>query len=248
MEFNRLSPQYFQMSSLLEKMIGLLGSMCITKTVIETREGEPFPMLDTLTIEDLRKKTAFHFRKSYESFMETAAFLQCSRKALDLSIRWAVLDRRLQATAEKIEAIKAGKVKADLSDKSEPAKDQADLIEEQEPREETAAPLSPCGHALPIDKAAVRAAGTISADPAGTAPVPEGPEVMAETGDQADIQPESCDEIPEEEEEEEEEENVPYVSDELIRRMSEYFSRREALEREQQQYDAAVSHGTGPPG
>ena len=237
-EYNRHSPQYYQMASQLEKLLGQLGSLCITKAVIEQREGKPFTTLNSLTIDWLRKKTAFHFRKCYESFMESAEVLSYNANALNLSIRWAVLDRRLQATAEKIEAIKAGKVKVDLSDKAEAVKKQAYPTGETAAEQEKAAPLSPKGTAFPVDKAAVRAAGgqpvsapAAEAEPAADhaeTPAPMGPEEIPEAEEA-----ESLEEVLSDFTDDElldfirEEELYHDVSDELISQMWEYYKSRQ---------------------
>ncbi len=78
-----------------------------------------------------------------------------SYAAFDLSVRWALLDRRLEATAEKIEKIKAGKISIDLSEKRPSAEPQA---EGSDNKEQKAAALPVKGPALPVDKATVRKA------------------------------------------------------------------------------------------
>lgn len=117
-QVNRHSPLYYQMSSQLEKLLNQLGSACITKAVLE-QQGQEFHFLDRLTIDSLREKTAFNFRKCYASYMESITTLNYNAEALGLSIRWAALDKRLIATVEKIELIKAGKVKVEVKNPAE---------------------------------------------------------------------------------------------------------------------------------
>ena len=114
--YNRHSPTYMLLSDYLEKNIRQLGSCCITKAVIEHEEGEKFGFLSDLTIKRLRKIIGFNFRKCYQSFMESQTLGHYNAATLNLSVRWAALDKRLIATAEKIEKINAGKVKVDLSE------------------------------------------------------------------------------------------------------------------------------------
>ena len=117
---NRHSPLYIRMCSQMEKLIAQLGSCCITKAVIEHEEGEKFGFLTDLTIKRLRKIAGFNFRKCYQSFMESQMLGHFNAATLNLSVRWAALDKRLIATAEKIEKINAGKLKVDLSESKEP--------------------------------------------------------------------------------------------------------------------------------
>ncbi|MBQ6342469.1 MAG: hypothetical protein IJI41_05045 [Anaerolineaceae bacterium] len=123
-EINRHSPLYFQMCAQLEKLISQLGSVCITKAVKEQQEGETFKLLERLTIQRLREMTAFNFRKCYQSFLESQAALVYNASALGFSIRWSALDKRLLATEEKIEKIKTGKLKIDISAPQEKLADQ----------------------------------------------------------------------------------------------------------------------------
>lgn len=123
-EINRHSPLYFQMCAQLEKLISQLGSVCITKAVKEQQEGDTFKLLERLTVQRLREMTAFNFRKCYKSFLESQAALVYNASALGFSIRWSALDKRLLATEEKIEKIKAGKLKIDITSPQEKPADQ----------------------------------------------------------------------------------------------------------------------------
>ena len=166
-EFNRHSPLFYQMSSDLEKIVSQLGSACITKAVIQMQGESSVDMdelLGSLTIDKLRGWAAFNFRKCYASFMESIADVFYNKTAMNLSIRWAALDKRLIATAEKIEQIKAGKIKIDLKPKTQELEQEQQAeqasSEAAEPTEnKPAAALSGTGRALPIDKGMVRQAG-----------------------------------------------------------------------------------------
>ena len=161
-EFNRHSPLFYQMSSDLEKIVSQLGSACITKAVIQMQGESSVDMdelLDSLTIDKLRGWAAFNFRKCYASFMESIADVFYNKTAMNLSIRWAALDKRLIATAEKIEQIKAGKIKIDLKSKTQEPQPEQDSSEAAEPTEnKPAAALSGNGRAFPIDKSMVQQA------------------------------------------------------------------------------------------
>ncbi len=192
---NRHSPMYHKLSARLEKLISYLGSCCITKAVME-QPGETFRLLNILTTDWLRGMAAFILRKCYAAFMECRAEGRCSYAAFDLSVRWELLDRRLEATAEKIEKIKAGKISIDLSEKRPSAEPQA---ERSENKEQHAAALPVKGTALPVDKAAVRKIleGQAEEEPE-PADVPGN--VMAETEVSGEQETEQVD-IPDEEEE-----------------------------------------------
>ena len=157
-EVNRHSPLYYSMSSQLEKLLKELGSICVTKAVLE-QQGQEFPLLDGLTIESLREKTAFNYRKCYSSFMESMTGWRCNVSALSLSLRWAVLDKRLLATAEKIEQIKAGKVKIDLKDPAalpQKNEDTAKEASQEQEADDTAPSLAPKHRAFSVDKETLR--------------------------------------------------------------------------------------------
>ena len=207
-ELNRHSPLFYSLSSQLEKLFTQLGSACITKALIEQQEGQKFRLLQGLTVEWLRERVAFNFRKCYSSFMESDACFHHNAQALALSLRWSALDKRLLATAEKINKIKAGELTVDLTDKAETLKDHAESMQGQpEAKKESTAPLSPDGRALPIDKSAVREALGAEAvlehpeaetqpsesRPAAVAELPE-PEAAAEM---SDSQPAAVAELPE---------------------------------------------------
>lgn len=183
-EFNRHSPLFYQMAGQLERLITQLGSACITKAVLE-QQGENSPemdqLLDSLTIDRLRRQTAFVFRKSYSSFTGSIGFLRFNKKALEISIRFSALDRRLTATAAKIEGIRSGRIKPDLSEKAKPAAAEAETARDtgSRPEETPSAPLAVNGRALPVDKNALRQAMAERARPddeQGSSPVSLTPE------------------------------------------------------------------------
>ena len=99
---NRFSPLYYQLSGQFEKLVKQLGSCCITKAVLEQQENEPFELLQDLTIDSLREMTAFNFRKCFAAFTDSRSRGKMNTAAFAFSIRWAALDKRLIATAEKI--------------------------------------------------------------------------------------------------------------------------------------------------
>ena len=99
---NRFSPLYYQLSGQFEKLVKQLGSCCITKAVLEQQENDTFELLQDLTIDSLREMTAFNFRKCFAAFTDSRSRGKMNTAAFAFSIRWAALDRRLIATAEKI--------------------------------------------------------------------------------------------------------------------------------------------------
>ena len=151
-KINRHSPLFIKMSGRFEKLVSLLGSCCITKAVME-QQGKTFRLLDSLTIDYLRGMTAFSLRKCHAAFLETRNAGCFGHTLLELSVRWAALDIRLEATGETIEKIKAGKINIGLSEIVSSAEPQKENSENKEKR---TAPLPAKGAALPIDKAAVR--------------------------------------------------------------------------------------------
>ena len=98
--------------------------------------------------------------------MESRTLNGYDPSALDLSIRWSTLDNRLKATGEKIEKIKAGKIRVDLS--GEAASDgpqnaaASEAAEGSRPGPEKA--FTPGSAALPVDRAAVRESQAQRAD------------------------------------------------------------------------------------
>ncbi len=154
---SRFSPLFPRVSGRLEKMLAQLGSCCVTKAVLEQQQGEEFRFLNALTIDSLRRIAAFNLRKCHACFMESSASGFFKPEAFDLSVRWAALDRRLEATGEKIEKIKAGKISISLSEKETPAAPRKEAAENDSARNGSV-PFTEKANAFPVDKAAVREA------------------------------------------------------------------------------------------
>ena len=185
LKLNRHSPLFIRTSGLLERLLNHLGSYCITKAVLEA-QGETFDLIDTLDIDRLREMTAANFRKCNESFMENQMIGHFNPKIFALSLRWAELDRRLEATAEKIEKIKTGKIRIDLTEKERSADPKKESAKEQT---ETNAALPEKGTALPVDKAAVR---TYEKQKSETAPAEQPDAAETETAAPTEIKPETA--------------------------------------------------------
>lgn len=266
---NRHSPLFYKMSSELEKLIGQLGSICITKAVIEQREGQSISLLENLTIEWLREKVAFNFRKCYASYMESMSYVYFNQTALSLSTRWAALDRRLLATQEKIEKIKAGLIKVDVNVIKDNAKVPADPEAEQNPHEKKDTALPTEGRALSVDKTAVRewdqqeqteSVSSIEETDIPNEDVTELPVEMAAESERISDVPVECEAadptfdepdmaeaqaVEEIAMEENDSEELPSVSEELVRRMSEYLAQQEFLKWAYPDYQYAQP--TAPP-
>ncbi|MBQ4512136.1 MAG: hypothetical protein II969_04020 [Anaerolineaceae bacterium] len=110
---NRFSEAYLDISRRLEKGIAELASCAITKTVFE-QKGFRFAGLEKLTIPLLYSMLSFHFRKCHAAvqgyaFKNHQAWLQM----LEMEMRWHNLAKRLKATEDKIQLIRAGKLNPD---------------------------------------------------------------------------------------------------------------------------------------
>ena len=175
-KLNHLSPLYAKAALRLERMIRALGSCCVTKAVLE-QEGRAFPMIEDVTVGWLRRMAAFSFRKCYAAFMDAHEAGAYNTAASDLSLRFSLLDKRLQATEEKIEKIRAGKVHVDLSVPAAPAGKAPERSGENGADAESAAvvPAFPeRAAACPVDKGALRelterSAGPLPAEDCGPA-------------------------------------------------------------------------------
>ena len=156
--FNRHSPLFYKTAGKLEKLLSQLGSVCITGAVMEQQGRLGFGPIDGLTIDVLRSKTAFIFRKSCAAFMESIRAMHFNDDALDLSIRFFALDKRLQATDEKISLVRAGRIRVDLSSKEKNPETGPVVSQGQETAEteKPAAALASAGRALPVDKTVIR--------------------------------------------------------------------------------------------
>ncbi len=110
---NRFSEAYLDISRRLEKGIAELASCAITKTVFE-QKGFRFAGLEKLTIPLLYSMLSFHFRKCHAAvqgyaFKNHQAWLQM----LEMEMRWYNLAKRLKATEDKIQLIRAGRLNPD---------------------------------------------------------------------------------------------------------------------------------------
>lgn len=226
-KLNHLSPLYAKAALRLERMIRALGSCCVTKAVLE-QEGKAFPMIEDVTVGWLRRMAAFSFRKCYAAFMDAHEAGAYNTAASDLSLRFSLLDKRLQATEEKIEKIRAGKVRVALS---EPARNSAEGAEEDGERgtgAEGAADVPAFREkaaACPVDKGALR---ELTEDCTGPVPAEdhasEGAEVPVPdsmpAGPAADPGPQSGDD----EDEFTGAENAFVSAENEIRELADYFS------------------------
>ena len=177
-KINRHSPLFFKMTGQLEKLIGQMGSCCITKAVME-QQGESPELLEDLTIDLLRRMTAFSLRKAWASFMESRAMNSYNGNALDLSIRFAALDKRLLATEEKIKKIESGEIRVDTAVK-DTAGENDQRTEEAPEKAEPIRPFSPQARALPVDRAALRGAEEQGDEKTPEKTVPAEPDVSGE--------------------------------------------------------------------
>lgn len=112
-KYNRHSPYYPKLCSHLEKDIKQLGSLCITKAVLEQKDFT-FPKLQAMTIKELYAMVSLHFRKCSQAYKDCReAGKGFDMEMLDWVCRWALLAERLKATEEKIRKIRSGKINAD---------------------------------------------------------------------------------------------------------------------------------------
>ena len=233
---NRQSPMFLKISAQFEKMLNRLGIICITKAVIEQRKENTFEFdgyLRGITINWLRGMAALNFRKCFDAFMEGRESSYYNQNAFALSIRWAALDKRLQATAEKIELIKTGKIKIDCKAGSAGNADlsgDADSSGSDMNRElssEKAASLTSKARALPVDKTVIRTLEQGSAGPGSET------EETAKPEDRSEIRAGEPSEAPYDEdfsEDHDDEETLPIVSEDPVRRESEQIHSQELIE------------------
>ena len=111
--YNRHSPYYVFLCAHLEKDIRQLGSLCVTKAVLEQKDMK-FPKLEGLTVKELYRMVSLHFRKCHTAFQELKSRGQgIDMNLMDWVCRWGMLAEKLKATEEKIQKIQSGKVSAD---------------------------------------------------------------------------------------------------------------------------------------
>ena len=112
-KYNRHSPYYLKLCSHLEKDIKQLGSLCVTKAVLEQKDLS-FPKLEGLTVKELYAMVSLHFRKCSQAFQDDReAGKGYDMEMLDWICRWALLAERLKATEDKIQKIRSGKINSD---------------------------------------------------------------------------------------------------------------------------------------
>ena len=119
---NRFTEDYLKLCGRLEKNIKQIGSLCITKVVLE-QNGLVFPDLRKMNIAELLGMVSFHLRKCHAAFRtiyQQNDFLGMSY--LNWEFRWVELGNRLKATDVKIQNILSGKVNAEKILKREEVK------------------------------------------------------------------------------------------------------------------------------
>ena len=107
---NRFTDNYLNLCGRLEKNIKQLGSLCVTKAVLEQR-GLSFPDLAGMEINELIGMVSYHLRKCHAAFRSIYQFNQFfGMSYLNWEFRWVELGNRLRSTDVKIQNILAGKV------------------------------------------------------------------------------------------------------------------------------------------
>lgn len=110
---NRFSENYLALCSRLEKNIRRMGSLCLTKAVLEQNHIF-FPELADLNVTELVRMVSFHMRKAHAAFrgiyQDNNYF---GMSYLNWEFRWFTLGSQLKATEMKIQKIRAGELKSD---------------------------------------------------------------------------------------------------------------------------------------
>ena len=162
---NRFSPLYIKLTRQLEKLLAQLGSCCITKAVLE-QQGKTFSALDDLSIEGLRGMLGLNFRKCFEAFMEKREANGLNYEALEMSVRFSALDRRLEATEAKIQKIRSGKCRIETSaDERESRDDGKTLSAPAEASDPKPAAFSANARALPVSRGTILSESSAPAEP-----------------------------------------------------------------------------------
>lgn len=107
---NRFSENYLKFCAQLEKNIKRVGSLCLTKAVLE-QNGQIFPQLEEMSIRELSGMAAYHLRKCHaalEGLYWDNDLLGMTY--LNWEFRWFDLSKRLNATGVKIQKIREGKI------------------------------------------------------------------------------------------------------------------------------------------
>ena len=158
---NRFSENYLTFCGMLEKNIKQLGSLCLTKAVLE-QNGMSFPNLSKMSIKELVCMVSFHLRKAHaalEGIYQDNNVLGMTY--LNWEFRWAGLGSRLKATEVKIQNIREGKINTDAmlkqaeTFKGEPRTNTECTIIESTPAR-TAMSLPAAPNALPINGSMAR--------------------------------------------------------------------------------------------
>ena len=110
---NRFSESYLDISRLLEKGISELASLCVTREVFE-KKGVRFTKLDDLRLDLFAGIIRYHFRKSHDAAQKTEIQNQTFWKQMvEMETRWYHLAKRIEATGNRIDLIRSGKISAD---------------------------------------------------------------------------------------------------------------------------------------
>ncbi|MBR6090513.1 MAG: hypothetical protein IKP86_11300 [Anaerolineaceae bacterium] len=108
---NRFSENYLKFCAQLEKNIKQVGSLCLTKAVLE-KEGLDFPRLESMTVKELLGMVSFHLLKCHaalDGLYQDNNLLGLTY--LNWEFRWFGLGNRLKATEVKIQKIRDGEIK-----------------------------------------------------------------------------------------------------------------------------------------
>ncbi|MBR6089347.1 MAG: hypothetical protein IKP86_05390, partial [Anaerolineaceae bacterium] len=110
---NRFSESYLDISRQLEKGISELASLCVTRAVFE-KQGARFTMLKELDLDICAGIIRYHFRKSHDAAQKTEIRNQKFWKQMvEMETRWYHLAKRIDATADRIDLIRSGKISVD---------------------------------------------------------------------------------------------------------------------------------------
>ena len=102
-KYNRRSSQFLKYCGQLEKGIRYLGSCCLTKNALETKNNVSFPELGQLSTGKLYRMTSFHYRKIERALNEYLAEKgETNDSLLDMQFRYFNLLQRLRSTETKI--------------------------------------------------------------------------------------------------------------------------------------------------
>ena len=110
---NRFSENYLDLCTRLEKNIRRMGSLCLTKAVLEQNQVF-FPELADLNVTELVRMVSFHMRKAHAAFRgiyQDNNFFGMSY--LNWEFRWFTLGSQLKATEVKIQKIRLGELKSE---------------------------------------------------------------------------------------------------------------------------------------